>query len=209
MADIEEVATDTPDLVIGPEGNFGGDLDLWQGVAPSVETPDIGWREILRIVSEATGREEAALAIETEIEAELATFDADLAAVAPSLAFVFAAADGGALTFNSESPLNQTLVAAGLQPLEDPGPTSQPGGNAYSEEELGSIEAEAIIVIDALGTGLAQLEASPLWETLPAVRAGNVIAITLFDAALMIFDSVLTIPLQLDLLERLLPQLAS
>ncbi|MEM7287342.1 MAG: ABC transporter substrate-binding protein [Actinomycetota bacterium] len=204
---IERIAAFEPDLIIGPEGLFGDDLGRWQGVAPSIETPDIGWREILRIVAEATGTQDQAEVLRLETEATLASFDPELAATAPTLAFVFAADAGGALVFNADSPLSDTLVAAGLPPLEAPQPDAQPGGNAYPEERLGEIAAEAIVVIDPFGSSLATLEENPLWRTLPAVEAGRVTRITLFDAALVVFDSVLTIPLQLELLERLLGEL--
>ncbi|MEM8924129.1 MAG: ABC transporter substrate-binding protein [Actinomycetota bacterium] len=203
----EFIAALEPDLIIGGEFTLGQTPEIWTGIAPWVAVPQFGWEDALRIVGDATGQAAKADEVRQATMARIDAFDDDIAASAPSMSIVFAAPDGSVSVMNAENPLSDLLVGMGLPPLPDPldgFASAGPGGDIVPAEQISLIETDAIIVADPAGQGaLETLESNSLWATLPAVQDGRVTVITGVDVFLTFIDSALTIPLQVELFERL------
>ncbi|MEM9516347.1 MAG: ABC transporter substrate-binding protein [Actinomycetota bacterium] len=202
---LETIAGFSPDLIIGQEDVITEPtLELLQEIAPTVATPRSGWRDQLRIVGAATGRVDAADALAMATEAELAAFDPELDGPAPSLAFVIGVPDI-VFSFTELSAIGTVMTDAGLAPLEAPiaNDFDDDEANMYSPEELEALDANVIVVLDPFGGSLETLEENPLWASLPAVQDDQIVYFDADDARATRFDSVLTVPVNLGLLQRI------
>lgn len=185
---LESIAARRPDLIVGDE--FLGELyDDLSGAAPTVLVTYInngGWRERFPAVAEAVGRADRVEGIDAEYQAAIDALPADLAR--STVAFVRADADG---SFRIDS----LPTAFPGSVADDAGiPTLQPDGVGELEEDSGFLqlsgeqlgvlaEADVIVLSDDsfygpdLPDSRSVLEANPLWDTLPAVTADQVLQI--------------------------------
>lgn len=176
--DIEAVLALAPDLIIGDAAMHGAFLPQLSMIAPTLlpDTPD--WRQYYRVIAMATGREAAA-------EAELAAFDAELAALRETLR------EGHSVSF-------VRLMPGGFQTYVD-GPAAYAPFRLVSEAGLGRPAFETTddatvmkqltyeglaalageVLLYTAGPGdtaalEAEVTAHPLWRALPQVRDGRV-----------------------------------
>lgn len=178
---IEAVATAGPDLIIGRTADVEEIATRLARVAPvlTVRSGEEPWQADLDLVARATGREARAAEILAGYEARL---DGVRSRVGGSLRSarigIFQAdAEGVSLTgprgFNLQcqvlTDLGGRLAAAqaGLGPKEYP---------TISPERLVEVmgDADAILLIVNARDERRAIESSPLWDRLPAVRAGRV-----------------------------------
>jgi iron complex transport system substrate-binding protein len=195
----EVVAATEPDLLIG--WDWLVDDAAWDGlsrIAPAVtlpEQPDTTWREVYLIVADAVN--ERALG-----ETKLAEFDDRVAALRarieegePILVNQIGVFDPGTFWWWGQSyPINEHLASVGItvEAMAD-------DQKDVSIERLAELTAPWIILSGAPEV-IETLEASPLWQQLPAVQADQVIVVdrNLWGGAGLIWANAL-----LDDIERL------
>lgn len=182
---LEAVAALRPDLLLGWTDGIGAIYPKLSAIAPTVGVEiDFGDAAVgLRSVAKALGREPEAAQV-------IADFDTRLAAAAAGIGpagDVSVLLSIGNATIRVYSPsgyaITKWLERAGGR--IGPDPTSLRGEPyqdlfvAISPENLGAIAAPTVVLLHNTGSGgaaaLAELENSPLWSTLPAVRSGRVI----------------------------------
>lgn len=185
---LESIAARRPDLIVGDE--FLGELyDDLSGAAPTVLVTYInngGWRERFRAVAEAVGRADRVEGIDAEYQAAIDALPADLAR--STVAFVRADADGSFRIDSLPTAFPGSVADdAGIPTLQPDGVGELEEGSGFlqlSGEQLGVLaEADVIVLGDAsfydpeLTDSRSVLEANPLWDTLPAVTADQVLQI--------------------------------
>lgn len=201
----EQLASFQPDLIVGQTGFVTPDnLALFEGIAPTIAIDSIGWREGLLDVGAATDNDEAAERKVAELEALLDGFAERVPFAEGRTVDIIVGARNTIFQYTDFNVLNDILVSAGVEPLPAPNDPSLPNGNEISEENLGLIDAEALVVLDFTGALLPELEANPLWTSLPAVADDNVTVWGGAEAAATNFTNALTVPVILDLLEAML-----
>lgn len=199
----EAIAAVDPDLiVIGVPAPILVDVDVerLKAVAPVVAigpTIPSAWREVSRKQADAAGVLPAFDALRGEYEAKAAALRAKYEPVVGSLAFGHLGAYGEVSkgTFQREfdgswgtNVLNDVGVRYYGQ-VARPGPGSRAVSEYPSVEEIGpSLGAADVITYSVNPDGSAkdavqQVLDSPLWPTLPAVRAGRTIPIRYTEAA--------------------------
>jgi iron complex transport system substrate-binding protein len=204
----ERLAAWSPDLLLVQVG-FATDetLPRLTEIAPTVATSFIDWRENLRQVSEAVGREERAAQVVAETEAVVAEAADRLGDRAAGFRLRALAAfdDGTVVQLNDASPLGKLAVDLGLAPL----PAAQAEGEAVDEvslERLGEAAGDAdLLLLFDFGneaTDLAGLQARGVYTSLPPVQAGRVVTVAPDDANALYFDAVLTVAPNTRYLER-------
>ncbi|MEM7271607.1 MAG: ABC transporter substrate-binding protein [Actinomycetota bacterium] len=206
---VEAIAAADPDLIVGWDA-FGANpaFETIQGVAPYVGIPIAGWDEGLRIIGEATGREERAAEVAAETQSLLDGFADRVPAGAydGSIDVVYTFPGGDIFVWTSATAIGRVLDQAGLPSLpeaEDPSDVGRP----ISPEQLGMLEGDGVIVVDFSGMTLGLLEENPLWASLPAVEAGRVGVLTPLESIAAGYDSALGVAANLDALERVLNQM--
>jgi iron complex transport system substrate-binding protein len=184
---LEAVAALQPDLLIGWTGGIEEAYPALSGIAPTVAV-DVDFTDAsvsLRAIAAALGRE-------TEAEAVVAAFNerrdarlreiGDIGAVSVVLSIgdqqfrVYQPAGSSVARWLAEAggrivPEAATMVG---EPYEDELVLISP-------ENLGQVTGDTIVVMHNTGAAgeaaLAELESSPLWPTLPAVRSGRVVKV--------------------------------
>lgn len=176
--DVEVVAATRPDPLLGWE--WLADEPAWaqlSQLAPAVPlSEDATWQETFLLVADAVNRRERG-------EAELAAFDARTAALREQLArwepiqvaqIGFCAA-GTYAHYGQDRETTEIMRSIGLD-MAGPPETNQ----ETSVELLGQLTAPWLIVFGSGedgADGLADAQANPLWATLPAVQAGQVLEV--------------------------------
>lgn len=203
-----------PDLILAQEGFITPDTQpLLEAIAPTVATPFADWRKQLRLVAAATGTSDRAEELITETEALIAEFGERVPEALGMTSSVVARfpGEGSFYVFTEATAIGGIIGATTLEPLAAADMDSDdPSVQQYSLEELRAIEeSDGLMVFDWFGdgSGLASFEELDAWGLLPAVQAGKVVTLAGDDAAAALFDSVLTVPYNLDLLERALTEL--
>ncbi len=201
----ERLAAYRPDLLLVQNGFATKEnLARFQQIAPTVVTSFIDWRTSLRQVAEATGREEQAARLVADTEAATRQAATRLAAVkGRKVQAVTAFPTGEIYVLNDASPLGKLAPQLGLAPF----PKAKTAGEAVDQlslERLTDLDADVLLVqhFDDDRSGYEKLTKQPLWQRLPAVRSGSVVQLTQDESQASYFDSVLTVPLNLAMLER-------
>lgn len=204
--DVERLAALRPDVILGQYGFVTDDnIGTLQGIAPTVATSFVDWRESLRQVAETTGTEDRAREVLADVEARIdaaAGRLADLAGIRVAVISVFSGGEVYAL--NADSPAGEVLARFGAAPLpaaETPGEAV----NAVSAELVGTVlDADVALVqlFDDDRGGYDALRASGVLDATTAYRAGRVVELSGVDSQALYFSSVLTLPWCTDVLER-------
>lgn len=205
---LEVIAGLDPDVVFGQAGFLvDGELDVLADVAPTLATPEYDWRACLRMVAAAVGREDEAVRLQAEVEEQIGAFVADTS-LPEGFSFEFVSASPREVgRFFASYPLIGLAgeVGASVQPDIE----SDDGSREFiSPERLDVIQGADAIVVFEFGSSLAELEANPLWAGLPAVQAGRVVVLTEAESSAGSFDSVLTVPVNLQTLARVIAEVA-
>lgn len=185
--DLEAIAAVGPGLIIGDEFN-GSVYDKLSEIAPTVlvEWGGTGdWRRRFLDVAEAVGRTERA----REVEANYEQMVANLPEVVRNTTVAFIRPNDGQFLIDSTDEAFPGSVAedAGISTLTPPEGVGEfdedDGFVTVSDEMLDVVEAADLIVVpDFRSVGedsdsVSQFEQNALWETLPAVREGNVLQV--------------------------------
>jgi len=184
---LETVAALRPDLVIGWTGGIEEKYAALSAIAPTVAV-DVDFTDAavsLRAIAAALGRE-------AEAEAVISAFDERRAArlrEIGEIGDVSVVLGIGGQQFRVYQPTGSSvarwLAEAGGRIVPDIASSiGEPYGDELvliSPENLGQVTGETIVVMHNTGAAgeaaLAELEGSPLWPTLPAVRAGRVVKV--------------------------------
>lgn len=184
---LEAVAVLRPDLVIGWTGGIDEKYAALSAIAPTVAV-DVDFTDAavsLRAIAAALGRE-------AEAEAVIGAFDERRAArlrEIGEIGDVSVVLGIGGQQFRVYQPTGSSvarwLAEAGGRLVPDlASAVGEPYENelvVISPENLGQITGDTIVVMHNTGAAgeaaLAELEGSPLWPTLPAVRAGRVVKV--------------------------------
>jgi iron complex transport system substrate-binding protein len=174
--DPEVVAAATPDLLIG--WDWLVDDAAWEQlgkIAPAITLPDTGsWRDNFRLVAEAVDRAAEADAALADFDAKVAALKARFDAAEPKRVSMIGVFEPGTFWWwDAAYPTNAHLTSIGLE-VVSPAETQRDA----SIERLAELTADWLIVTaapdDPTASGLLD---SPLWQTLPAVRAGQVLVV--------------------------------
>ncbi|TWF75680.1 iron complex transport system substrate-binding protein [Pseudonocardia hierapolitana] len=184
---LEAVAALQPDLVIGWTGGIEEKYAALSAIAPTVAV-DVDFTDAsvsLRAIAAALGRE-------AEADAVISAFDERRAArlrEIGEIGNVSVVLGIGNQQFRVYQPTGSSvarwLAEAGGRIVPDlASAIGEPYGDELvliSPENLGQVTGDTIVVMHNTGAAgeaaLAELEGSPLWPTLPAVRAGRVVKV--------------------------------
>jgi iron complex transport system substrate-binding protein len=184
---LEAVAALQPDLLIGWTGGIEEAYPALSGIAPTVAV-DVDFTDAsvsLRAIAAALGREaeaEAVVAAFHERRAARLREIGDIGAVSVILSI-------GGQQFRVYQPTGSSVArwlaeAGGRIAPAAATMIGEPYGDEYvliSPENLGQVTGDTIVVMHNTGASgeaaLGELESSPLWPTLPAVRAGRVVRV--------------------------------
>ena len=178
-ASLERVAALEPDLILSAEVRDGGNYEELSAIAPTVFSESTGptWKDNIRLVARALGKEDLAEQKISEYEQRAAAIGADIEAKAgnPTISVVRFAGEPTARLYRTTSFSGIVLEDAGLARPASQGPDpSDPSSimNAISPELIAEAEADVIFVTtNDRGDGKAQAAAepfvtNPLWQNL-------------------------------------------
>jgi iron complex transport system substrate-binding protein len=184
---LEAVAALRPDLVIGWTDGISEQYPALSRIAPTVPV-DVDFTDAavsLRAIAAAVGREaEAEVVVRAFAERRTARL-AEIGGIG-DVSVVLGVGDGQFRVYGPNgSSVARWLVESGGRIVPEAATTT---GEAYedmyvtvSPESLGQVTGDTLVVMFNTGAAgeaaLAELESSPLWGTLPAVRAGRVVRI--------------------------------
>lgn len=174
---LERVAFLDPDLILAmhPAHTEGDFETLFDPIAPTVylTEPWRDWRQALKEIGLILGKT-------AEADAALAAFDGEVAAAKATLATAVGTEKVAFLrvlpeeirVYGTASPTGDLLFTQlGLTPsaLVPIGEHAQ----SISLELIPALDADHIFLLDQTEDGMVTLNNSPLWQTVPAVAAGN------------------------------------
>ena len=195
-----------PDLLLVQNGFATADnLARFTEVAPTVATSFVDWRDNLRQVAQAVGRETQATALEAEKDAAVAASKQRLGDRAKGFTLRAMAAfdDGSVYVLNDQSPAGKIAADLGLAPL----PAQRAAGEAVdtiSLEQLSTVDGDLLVLLHfGEGDGMPALRKKSFFTSLDVVKAGRVVDLTEDESQQLYFDSVLTVEPNAALLERL------
>jgi iron complex transport system substrate-binding protein len=203
----ERLAAWRPDLLLVQNGFVTAEnLGKFAAIAPTVATSFVDWRANLRQVGEAVGRAQDAARVEKAADGQVVAAKARLARFAGlKVGAVTAFDDGAVYLLNDQSPLGKLAPALGLAPF----PTQRTKGeavNAVSLEQLDLLDGDLLLVQHfGKGDGTPALKQRDVFTRLPVVSRGKVVDLSEDESHASYFDSVLTVPLNLAMLDRHLP----
>jgi iron complex transport system substrate-binding protein len=159
--------------------------DVLEGIAEVVVVPDgLSGADQIETLGELLGRPERAGEIVAELDAAAAeAAEAVAEGCTVSLASVYPGPAVAAFV-DGPSQIPTAFQTVGCEIL--PGPddaTPDANGRAWlSEEQYGLLDQDVLVLmqsesVEGEADALAQVESSPLWATLPAVQAGDVVVI--------------------------------
>lgn len=182
--DLERLAALQPDTIVTLQFwvDQVGD-DLLSGIADVIAIPDgLYGRERLSVLGELLGRPEHAEAVAAELDAaEAQARDRIGEGCALSLAAIYSGPTIAAFVAGPWD-LPSAILAAGCEIV--PGPEQvEPDSNGrawLSLEQLGMLDQELLVLlqndtVEGESASVEEVESSPLWPSLPAVQAGNVV----------------------------------
>jgi iron complex transport system substrate-binding protein len=200
----ERIAAWQPDLILVQAGFATKEnLSQYSALAPTVVTSFIDWKDNLRQVSEATGTTERAAELIAENDAAVADAAKALAGSEGLKVQAVTVFEGPEIyRLNDASPLGKLAPALGLAPFPAAG-TAGEAVDAVSLEKLTEIDADVLLVqtFDEGDGPYQALKDQEIWKRIPAVKAGKVIELTPDESQASYFDSVLTVPLNLQMLQ--------
>jgi len=182
---VETLSTLQPDLIIGTRffiEQIG--YERLSRIAPTVAlggaTPLENYVETLTVLGQGEQAQREVEAFRAEIHAVAARIDASNQRV--SVITVYPGS-GVALWFDGPSPIPLLLRELGVQLRPDPAATGLDvrNGRAFiSLEQLSLADAPTLMVLQSSAVegedaALADVQANPLWQQLPAVRTGRVV----------------------------------
>jgi iron complex transport system substrate-binding protein len=184
---LEAVAALRPDLLIGWTDGIEEQYSALSGIAPTVAV-DVDFTDAsvsLRAIAAALGREAEAEAVIRAFDERRGARLEEIGAIG-DVSVVLSIGDQQFRIYQpTGSSVARWLVEAGGRIVPDiASSTGEPYGDEHvliSPEHLGQVTGDTIVVMHNTGAAgeaaVAELEGSPLWPTLPAVRAGRVVRV--------------------------------
>lgn len=175
---VETVASARPDLLLG--WDWLVDEPAWStltALAPGVPLPeDKTWRETFLVLADAVNKRSQGEAVLAELDERLNGLRAKLAARPQVRLAHIGFYDPGSLTwYGQDRDTTEIMTAVGIE-VVGPAKTAKD----VSIERLSELTAPWLVVYgsgDDGASALAQARRTPLWATLPAVKAGQVIEV--------------------------------
>lgn len=209
--DVEQVATFEPDLIIGHEGWMEPVYDQIREVAPTVVVPYDGgsegegamWREPMRIIARAVGREERGEEVLAEIDAAIEDARERLSGLGELTVSVFTALEGYQAYFTPQSYPGYVLEQLGLrQPeaqREVPQNAEDPTAIEFSDERLDLLDGDVAFCLNfGEDEFLNDWESRPLFRSLGAVESGNYVRLSERESNYWYYPTVFTPPLMVE-----------
>ncbi|MEM9749256.1 MAG: iron-siderophore ABC transporter substrate-binding protein [Actinomycetota bacterium] len=177
---LEQVASLDPDLVLGPADVLEPVADELRQIAPTLlldtATP---WRQNLELIADATGREDDADEFLDDFDLLVEEMRAAAAPFAETtISAITVGPDGSVLALAARSATGEALELLGV-PRAD-GQDADVEFVPVAEELLGDLDADVIFVWHSafLAPQWEELQASPVWQSIPAVADGRVVVST-------------------------------
>jgi iron complex transport system substrate-binding protein len=203
---IEQVAAQRPDLIIGQTGRVRdenyGELS---GIAPTVATSFEDWRLNVEQVADALGRAEDGRRLVRKTDAGITEAGERLSGYRDLAVSVFPYFPGEPALLTDDSFCGDVMRKMGLK--RPPSQTDQEAPEGYkpiSEERIGLIDGDVIFGLgfeDNAGA-MDEFEQSELFRRLEGVSAKRYVRLGPDESLAMYFASVLTVPVVLRLLEE-------
>ncbi|HYH32274.1 MAG TPA: ABC transporter substrate-binding protein [Pseudonocardia sp.] len=184
---LEAVAALRPDLLIGWTNGIEEQYPALSGIAPTVAV-DVDFTDAavsLRAIAAVVGREAEGEAVVAAFDERRAARLAEIGGIG-DVSVVLGIGDRQFRVYQpTGSSVARWLAEAGGRVVPDPATMAgEPYGDEHvliSPENLGQVTGDTLVVMFNTGAAgeaaLAELEGSPLWPTLPAVRAGRVVRV--------------------------------
>lgn len=192
--DLERVVAMQPDLIVGTwldEPQY----QQFSGIAPTIvvkASDKTTWQDVQRTIGLATGRVDEAEAAIAETDAVLAEQQARLAPYVDKTVAVAYEFFGELLVNGENAPIGRVLRDFGFT-IVSPGTASEGEIDFLSLEQMRLIaDADIIVTPEFIDGDLAKLEANPLFELLPAVRAGGYAPLSRLEAQALYIESSLS-----------------
>jgi iron complex transport system substrate-binding protein len=184
---LERLAALRPDLIIAyPDYLDLVDRSTIEAIAPVAVAGDADsdWRGRLAGTAEALGIASVADDVIAGIEADLAAAAAQVNGMNVSVASITPGPLVRVFT-DERSTLTELMIELGLVFSPGPGDVSSTDDNGRAElslEQLGLLDGDAIVLLQAtfiegVDQAVAQVQASPVWPSLPGVQAGRVVVL--------------------------------
>lgn len=184
---LEAVAALRPDLVIGWTGGIDEKYAALSAIAPTVAV-DVDFTNAavsLRAIAAALGREAAAEAVISAFGERRAARLREIGEIGDVSVVLGIGGQQFRVYQPAGSSVARWLAEAGGRLVPELGSAvGEPYGDELvliSPENLGQVTGQTIVVMHNTGAAgevaLAELEGSPLWPSLPAVRAGRVVKV--------------------------------
>jgi iron complex transport system substrate-binding protein len=175
---VETVASTRPDLLLG--WNWLVDEPAWAklvALAPGVPLPeDKGWKETFLLLADAVNRKGQGEQVLAEYEKRVTAIKGRFAArSAVKLAHVGFYKPGTMTWYGQDRDTTEIMKSVGID-VDGPATTARD----VSTERLGDLTAPWLIVYGSGETGptaLSEAKKTPLWASLPAVKADQVIEV--------------------------------
>jgi iron complex transport system substrate-binding protein len=184
---LEAVAAMRPDLVIGWTGGIDEKYAALSAIAPTVAV-DVDFTDAsvsLRAIAAALGRDAEAEAVIRAFDERRVTRLREIGEIGDVSVVLGIGGQQFRVYQPTGSSVARWLAEAGGRLVPDiASTTGEPYGDEHvliSPENLGQVTGDTIVVMHNTGASgeaaLGELESSPLWPTLPAVRAGRVVRV--------------------------------
>jgi iron complex transport system substrate-binding protein len=208
---VEQVAAFDPDLILGHEGWLEPVYDRLRGVAPTVVVPydggaegeDAMWREPMRIVARAVGREERGEEVLAGIDGEMERARERMSGLGDVKISVFSALEGFQAYFTPQSYPGYVLEQLGLDrpeaQKEIPSDAADPQQVEFSNERLDILDGDVAFCLNfGEEDFLDDWESRPLFRSLDVVGSGNYVRLSEAESNYWYYPTVLTPPLMID-----------
>lgn len=204
---VEALVAAQPDLIIGAAFAAEGKYDLLARIAPTALIRVADWRDYYRLVARITGREDRLAGLFAPLDARIADLRARMPGVTVSVLRItpwdFQVYPQGPGAWAPFALMAEAGVRrSAYETAEDATTPRRPDW-----EELGQLDGDILLTIiggmnDSATSGRwEEVTGNPLWQMLPAVRAGRVHPLS--PAVWMEFSGLRSAGLVLDDIERL------
>ncbi|MFT4219524.1 MAG: iron-siderophore ABC transporter substrate-binding protein [Microbacterium sp.] len=207
--DFEAIADTSPDVILAALSGISEEdyATLSEDIAPVVAYPEVpwytSWRDQIRYNSKALGLSAEGDTLISDIEQQIADATSDAGFEGKTAAFFYAtASDLSTMSiYTGGDPRTAFLEDLGFD-LPQVAVDAMESGSFYQEfsaENADQLAGVDVIVSYGDETLLPALQADPLWSTLPAVKAGAVVAVGNGDAfSAAVSPTALSIPWVLE-----------
>jgi len=174
--DFEAILALEPDLILAQADEIGDNYELLSAIAPTLllDEPEGPWREWLRGLGEAIGRTDQAAAAIAAYDARAAEVKAQIAAVRPDDTVLLLRVREKDIRVYGGSRRSGPVLYQDLGLNPHPLVPLDVEHVTVSNEIIPELTADHIFLLAEDEAKMAGIEATALWQGLPAVKAGHV-----------------------------------